>query len=128
MTDKKDDKPTLFNFINQLTTKSKKYKYDKKIASAFMLTQWISHDKELVKKCNNINKYQFLLSDESVYNYYMSAIPAGKRYIPWVKKRKADDLLKQRIKKLQTNFPTLSTNECKMIISFLQKNVKGEKK
>jgi hypothetical protein len=53
----------------------------------------------------------------------MSIIPTGKRYIKWIKKRKADDKLKKRIEKLQENNPKLSTKECKMIVSFLTKNV-----
>lgn len=115
-----DKQPTLFNFIDQITTKKKKHPYDKKIAPAYMLTQWISHDKNLVKKCNEINKHQFSLPDEIIYNYYMSVIPSGKRYIKWVKKRKEDEKMKTRIEKLQDYYPNLSKRECKMIISFLQ--------
>ena len=115
MTEEK--KPTLFDFINQVCTKSRKHEYDKRVASPFMLTQWLSHDKYFASKCNEINKYQSILPDEVIYEYYMSELPAGKRYIKWVKKRKADEKLKERIGKLQENFPNLSTRECKMIIN-----------
>lgn len=114
----------LFTFIEQIKTKQRKVPYDKKIASAWMLTQWLSHDKGLVKKCNDINKYQFLLPDEVIYEYYMNIIPAGKRYIKWVKKRKTDDKIKKKINKLQEKYPELSTRECKMIISNLQSRIK----
>ncbi len=119
----KDKQPDLFTFLNQIQSKRRTLPYDKKIAPAFMLTHWLSHDKDLIKKVNNINQHQFSLPDEVVYNYYMSIIPTGKRYIKWIKKRKADDKLKKRIEKLQENNPKLSTKECKMIISFLTKNV-----
>ena len=120
---KKEKEPDLFTFLNQLQTKRRTVPFDKKIAPAFMLTHWLSHDKDLIRKVNDINQYQFLLPDDVVYNYYMSIIPQGKRYIKWIKKRKADDKLKKRIEKLQENNPKLSTRECKMIISFLTKNV-----
>jgi hypothetical protein len=47
-------------------------------------------------------------------------IPQGKRYIKWIKKRKTDDKLKNRINKLQEKYPELSIRECKMIISTLK--------
>lgn len=124
MTEKKD--PTLFDFINQIIYKRRTHPYDKRIAPAYMLTQWISHDKELVRICNDINQYQFLLPDEVIYEYYMKEIPKGKRFIKWVKKRKDDDMMKKRIEKLQEYFPNLSTRECKMIINQLVRRKKDE--
>lgn len=116
MTEKKVD---LFTFMNQLQSKKRTHEYDKKIAPAFMLTQWLSHDKGLIGKVNKINQYQFLLPDKIIYEYYMDVIPTGKRYIKWIKKRKADVMLAKRIKKIQDNNPKLSTREAKMIITFL---------
>lgn len=109
----------LFTFLNQIQSKRRTEPYDKKVAPAFMLSQWLSHDKTLINRVNKINQFQFLLPDEVIYNYYMDIIPAGKRYIKWVKKRKEDDKLKKRIEKLQEHNPNLSIRECKMIITYL---------
>lgn len=112
---------SIFTFLNQIQSKMRTVPYDKKIASAWMLSQWLSHDKELINKVNEINKYQSLLPDEVIYEYYMSIIPPGKRYIKWTKKRKDEDKLKDRIKKLKDVYPEMSTRECKMLISSLKK-------
>lgn len=116
----KKKQTNIFTFLNQIQNKKRTVPYDKKIANAWMLTQWLSHDRGLVSKCNDINKYQFLLPDDVIYEYYMSIIPAGKRYIKWVKKRKSDDTIKKVIEKLQEDNPDLSTRECKMIIATLK--------
>jgi hypothetical protein len=123
MAENKD--PKLFDFIKQVLSKNRTHPYDKKVASAYMLTQWLSHKKEFVQICNNINKYQFLLPDDVIYEYYMKRIPKGTKYVKWIKKRKADDKMKERIEKLQLHYPNLSTRECKMIISnLLRRNKK----
>lgn len=114
----------IFTFINQIVEGKRKHPYDRKIAPAYMLSMWLSHDKDLIYKCNDINKYQFLLPDEVVYEYYMSKIPKRKRFIKWVKKRKDDDKTKERIEKLQTHYPNLSTRECKMILNQLVRRKK----
>lgn len=112
----------IFTFLNQIQSKQRKISYNKKIASAYMLTQWFSHDKRLIKKTNDINKYQFLFPDEIIYEYYMSIIPSGDRYIKWIKKKK-DDKTKKLINKLKEKYPEISTNECKIILN-TSKNVK----
>jgi hypothetical protein len=122
MTEKKD--PTLFDFIKQTLSKNRKHPYDKKVAPAFMLTQWLSHKKEFVRICNDINQFQFLLPDEIIYEYYMKKIPKGTKYVKWVKKRKEDDKMKTRIEKLQTYYPNLSKRECKMILQQLVRRKK----
>lgn len=119
---KKQQEVNLFTFLNQIQSKRRSVPYDKKIANGYILSQWLSHDKELLKKVNAINKYQFILPDEVIYEYYMSAVPAGRRYIKWIKKRKEDEKMEKRIKKLQELDPKLSVRECKMILSFLMKN------
>lgn len=115
----KEKEINLFTFIDQIQNKRRTEEYDNKVASAYMLSLWLSHDKELLKRINEINKYQFLLPDKVIYDYYMSEIPAGKRYLKWTKKRKEDDKLKKRIENLKENVPNISTRECKMIINFL---------
>jgi hypothetical protein len=114
----------LFTFLNQIQNKQRTVPYDKKTANAYMLSMWLSHDKDLIEKVNKINQYQFLLPDEIIYEYYMDSIPSGKRYIKWIKKRKADNKLKKRIDKLQEKYPELSTRECKMIITSLETKCK----
>jgi hypothetical protein len=121
---KKDNSPTLFDFIKQIQSKRRTYPYDKKVANAFMLSQWLSMDKTLLQRVNKINQFQFLLPDEVIYNYYMDVIPAGKRFIKFIKKRKDDDKLKNRIEKLQEQYPEMSVRECKMIISYLMNRKK----
>ncbi len=129
MTKSSKKKVDLFTFLNQIQHKRRTEPYDKKVAPAFMLTQWLSHDKALIGRVNKINQYQFLLPDHVIYEYYMDAIPQGKRYIKWIKKTKEDAKMKKRIEKLKEHNPNLSTRECKMIITFLQnKSVGGKSK
>lgn len=117
---KNKEEINIFTFLNQIQSKRRTVPYDKKIANSWMLTQWLSHNKTLIKKCNDINQYQFLLPDEAIYEYYMDIISQGKRYIKWIKKRKTDDKLKKQIEKLHEKYPELSIKECKMIISSLK--------
>ena len=120
-------KDTLFTFLNQIQNKRRTVPYDKKIANAYMISMWLSHDKALINKVNDINKYQFILPDEVIYEYYMSAVPQGKRYLKWVKKRKEDVQMKKRITKIQDHNPTLSVRECKMILTYLMNRKKNMK-
>ena len=119
-----EKKVTLFTYLNQIQNKRRTHPYDKKIASAWMLSQWLAHDKGLIGKVNDINKYLSLLPDEVIYEYFMDALPTGKRYIKWTKKRKTDDLEKRRINKLKSFYPNMSTKEAKMALGFLKRNEK----
>jgi len=93
-----DDTPTLFDFINQILLKGKTFKYDKKIASGWMLSHILSHDPKLISFVQKINHLQFSIPDEQVYQYYYDALPKGKRYIAIPKKADIDeDLLKEII-------------------------------
>lgn len=123
---KKEKEVNLFTFINQIIYKNRKHPYDKKLANAYILLLWLSHDKEKgsIEKVNAINKYLFSLPDHIVYEYLMKEIPRGKRYISWKKKIK-DEEFEKRVKKLQEIYPEMSSREARMTISFLQnKNVK----
>lgn len=112
--------PDLFTFLTQIQTKRRKYPYDKKLAPAYMLTMWLSHDKDLINIINKMNRHQFILPDEVIYEYYMATLPSGKRYIPWTKKRKEEGSFKKAVDILQEKNPRLSVRECKMIYTFLK--------
>jgi len=114
-----NNEPTLFTFLNQIQSKNKKFSYDKKIANAYMLSQFLSMDKTLINKVNDINKYQYLLPDEVIYNYYMDVIPKGKKYLKFVKKRKEDDKIKKQIEKIKEENPDMSIRECRMTLQML---------
>jgi len=116
----------LFTFINQIQYKRRTVPYDKKIANAYILSLWLSMDKELIGKVNKINKFQFLLPDEIIYEYYMSVIPQGKRFIKFSKKQK-DEEMEDRIKKLKESYPEMSTREAKMVVSYLKNKTVKEK-
>lgn len=109
----------LFTFLDQIQTKKNTYSYDKKIASAYMLTQFLSMDRSFIKYCNDINKYHFLLSDEIIYKYYINVIPKGKKFIKFIKKRKENEKIKRIVDKIKESNPDLSINECKRIITYL---------
>ena len=111
--------PKLFDFIRQISSKSRKYNYDKKIAPAYIMTLWLSHDKDLIHKVNKMNQYQFALSDEAVYEYYMDVIPHSKRYIKWTKKRE-DEKMEKAIEIIKKKYPRLSTKEALRIVSFVK--------
>jgi len=113
---KKASGPTLFDFLNQIYLKKEKYPYDKKAASAYMLSLWLSHDKYLIDSVNKINRLQFLLPDDIIYKYYFDVIPKGRRYIKWTKKREEDKKTKKEIESIMEG-TNLSRREAKMILA-----------
>ena len=117
-----NNEPTLFTFLNQIQTKDKKFPYDKKIANAYMLSQFLSMDKNLINKVNDINKYQYMLKDEVIYNYYMDVISKGKRYLKFVKKTKEHDKIKKQIEQIKEENPDMSIRECRMALQMINKN------
>jgi hypothetical protein len=115
---KKDDGPNLFTFLNAIFYKNKNVVYDKKKANAYMLSLWLSHDKELINIVNRLNPLQFKLSDDLIYQYYMNKIPRKKRFIKWVKKEGDDKKRKKTIDKMKEVYG-ISTREAKMYLTFL---------
>jgi hypothetical protein len=91
-------KRTLFDVMNDLFLK-RSVKYDKKIANSFILSLFLSHDKNLLKLVNEANPYINILPDELIYKYFYDKIPKGKRYIKWISKDK-EDKRKKIIKEL----------------------------
>jgi hypothetical protein len=96
----KNKEITIFDYLNQIFYKSNKLEYDKKIAPAYMLSMWLSHDPKLIDIVNNLNSLQFILKDDIIYKYYMSKVPKGKRFIKWIKKTPQDKKIDKRVKEL----------------------------
>jgi len=117
MVKKSSTGPNLFTFLNQIYSKVEKYPYDKKLAPAYMLSMWLSHDSRLIKYVERINHLQFKIPDESIYKYYMSVIPKGKRYIKWIKKTIEEKQFKKDVLKIVEE-TDLSKREAKMLVTF----------
>jgi len=119
-TKQKPKGPTLFDFLNQIYTKTEKYPYDKKIAPAYMISLWLSHDKHLINIVDKIVRLQFTLPDDIIYNYYMSKIPKGRRFIKWVKKTPEDKKTKKKLESIMIG-TFLSKREAKRVLAFGEK-------
>lgn len=76
---------TIFDYLNNIYMKGN-LEYDRKVCPSYLLSMWLSHDKNLVDIVNEVNTFQFFLTDQMIYQYYWHKIPKGKRYIKWVKK------------------------------------------
>ena len=99
----------IFSYLNAIYMKDK-IPYDKKLAPAYMLSLWLSHDKTLIDTVDKINEFQFLLSDDLIYKYYFDKIPKGRRYIKWTKKEEVDKDDKKKLDKMKEDM-LLSKNE-----------------
>lgn len=88
----------LFDCLNAINLKNRKYVYNKKDCSAYMLLMWFSHDKSCMPLVDKINTHLFSMSDETVYKILFMGIPKGKRYIKWDKGDKDKKLLKKEEK------------------------------
>jgi len=113
-------KITLFDFLNQIYMKKSTYKYDKKLASAYMLSLWLSHDKYLINIVHKICFLQFSLPDKVIYDYYFDKIPKGRRYIKWTKKTPEEKQKLKDINVLQQQY-NISKREAKMTLKFMEK-------
>jgi len=105
---------TLFTFLNAIFYKNN-IEYDKKVASAFMLSHWLAHDTELIELVNKIIPLQFKLKDDIIYKYYFNKVPRKKRFIRWDKKRKVSDKSKKEIEGLMEQHG-ISSREAKLYI------------
>lgn len=81
-----EKKANIFTFLNQIFYKTAKEPYDKKVASAYILALWLSHDPDLVHIVNRINPYIFSLKDGQIYSYFFHNVPKKRRFIKWIKK------------------------------------------
>lgn len=121
---------TIFDYLNNLYFKQELV-YDKKIAPAYLLSLWLSHDKGLIDMVNVINEFQFFISDDLIYKYYYYNIPQGKRYLKWVKKEEVDKKAKENFEAIRKDM-MLSKKEMEKYKNFnftnIAKNVNVKKK
>jgi len=121
--DKSDkDEINIFTVIDQICLKKTKYPYSqlKKIASGWALTSWFGQDTSLIGIVQEMNKIQFSLPDEAIYNYYFHEIPKGKRWIKWPKK---DHVLLKKESEIEEFMiiHDMSKREAQMIFSFKER-------
>jgi hypothetical protein len=105
----------IFNYLNQIFYKTDKHEYDKKLAPAYMLSMWLSHDSKLIDIVNNLNCLQFSLKDGIIYKYYMSKVPKGKRFLKWSKKTPKDKKFDKDVANEMDNNKHLSKREAMMV-------------
>ncbi|KFZ26302.1 MAG: hypothetical protein KQ78_01475 [Candidatus Izimaplasma bacterium HR2] len=99
----KNKKNHLIEVLNAVTLKTP-CKYNKKDLSAYVLSLFLSEDRKLSKIVNEINKYQFVLTDELIFKYYVHTVPKGRRYIKFTKKTKESKDKDQQIKLLMERY------------------------
>lgn len=111
--------PNLFDFMNQLYFKKRTYPYDKKICNGYLLLMWLSHDQQLMPIVHKINRLQWYVPDDIIYEYLMDKVPRGKRFVKWTKKTAENKKKTKRIEELmeETN---LSKREILMIYDRLE--------
>jgi len=92
----------IFDILRQINEKHERYEYDKKIAPAWQLLNWLSHDQYLMDYAQNINRLMFVsgMPDKMVYKYFFHAIPKKRRYIKWIKKDGVDKKRKKAIEEI----------------------------
>ncbi len=112
-------KPGMFDIFTQILTKNIKHKYDKKIAPAYMMSLYLSHDNSLLGIVNKMNQIQFNIPDELVYKYYFNRIPK-RRFIKWIKKTPEDKKINKIIEQIQIDM-NVSKNEAKMILNHISR-------
>ena len=106
---------TLFTILNSIFYKTG-MDYEKRLASSYMLSLWLSLDKELVGMVNDINHLQFNLPDEMIYRYYYYKVPEGRRFVRWPKKTKIDEKRDDEIKELCIQYDISKKEAEKFII------------
>lgn len=85
MKEKEKKSNDLFATIDSICLK-KPIDYDKKEASGYMLTLWLSHEPELMPYVDEINAVLFGTPDKLIYKYFFEKVPKKKRFIKWIKK------------------------------------------
>ena len=89
----------LFGTLNAITMKTN-INYDKKLASAYMLLLWLSHERDLMWYVDKMNTVMYNIPDELVFKYFVKAVPKKKRYIKWIKKGRVSKKKEAKIQEL----------------------------
>lgn len=101
----------IFKYLDAIYYK-KNLKYNSKFCSSYLLSLWLSHDKELLPIVSKLNTLQFTIPDEQIYQYYHSKVPSGKRFIKWTKKTETKEEI-EFIKELKEH-KSISTQEARI--------------
>ena len=81
---------TPFDYIKIITTKKKPkdFEYNKKVCSGYLLSWFLSHSFDYLDIVQKMNKIQYHVKDEDVFNYYYDQIPKSRGWLDLVKKAK----------------------------------------
>lgn len=109
----KKKKINIFDYLKQIYEKTTKIPYDKRIAPAFLITMWLSHEPDLINLTQNMNRRHWM-DDKDVYNYYFHTVPKVYRYIKWTKKNEKYLKEKQEIEEIMMEY-NVSNKEATMI-------------
>lgn len=110
----KDGSLNLFDILNSINEK-KPIEYNKKTASTYLLLLWLSHDRSLIKLCNQLNKYLFKLNDKQMYSMMYHTVPKKKRFIKWIKKEKLSNKKEKQVEQLMKKYD-ISRREAELTI------------
>ena len=74
--------------------------YNPKEVSMWVISLFMFEDPQLAKIANEINPYLFSLDDKLIFKYYMSKVPAKRRYLKFTKKDKQTEETEEKVKYL----------------------------
>jgi len=111
-TDSFEKKQSPYDFCIQIADKKTKLPYDKKVAPAFLLLQWFSHDNYCIDIVQKINHLQFTLKDDIIYKYLFHEIPKNMTIPKWI--RKNSEKQDKKIEEIKLKY-NVSTREALMI-------------
>ena len=107
-------KNSFFEILNSIFYKTPK-NWDKKEYNAYLLSLYLSQDRDLINIVNKINPYVFDLPDKLIYKYFLKAVPKKKRYLKYTTKEKTEKKDQKLIDELMETFD-ISENEAKLSI------------
>lgn len=96
-------KQSLTDVLNAINKKIP-IEYDKKAVSAYVISLFMAQDPQLIKIVNDINQYQFLLTDELIFKYYFNAVPKKQRFIKFTKKDESSKEREEEAKKISEEY------------------------
>lgn len=78
--------------------------YNPKEVNAYVISLLLSEDNELLEIVNDINKHQFTLDDRLIFKYYVSKVPAKRRFLKLTKKTQESKDLSDDVKYLMETY------------------------